>query len=88
MPASEFKAKCFDVFKRLRDGRISSVTVTHRGVAVAIVSPSRVEVPDTWLDDLQCEMKGRTHLAEGVDLTEPIFEGETNAELGILYHGE
>jgi prevent-host-death family protein len=85
MSASEFKAKCLDVLKRLRDHRISRVTVTHRGKPVAVVGPVSSAVDSDWVSELRRDMKGSVRIAEGVDLTEPIFDGEIEADQGISY---
>ena len=85
MTASEFKAKCLDIFKRLSDHRLSKVTVTKRGKVVAEVvaasdDPSSEEVIAGFR-----RMSGSAHVGDGVDLTKPVFEGSTDAELGILH---
>lgn len=85
MSASEFKAKCLDVLKRLRDHSLSRVTVTHRGTPVAVVGPITPAVAGNWVSELQRDMKGSVIIPEGFDLTAPIFEGEFDAEKGVLH---
>lgn len=83
LSVSEFKAKCLDIVKRLGDRRLRKVTITRRGKPVAVVTPSESSKPS--LRSLVGSMKARTIIPEGVDIVGPIFEGEINAEKGILY---
>ena len=81
--ASEFKAKCLDIFKRLGDRRLHKVIVTRRGKPVAEITPPTIKPSDVAL--LHGCMKGRTIIPPGFDLVAPVFEGEIDAELGILH---
>lgn len=71
--ATEFKAKCLDLFRRLDLGTLAEVTVTKRGKVIAIVRPP--EVPkikgSAW-----GFMRGTVKIARGVDLTEPVIDLE------------
>lgn len=85
MSASEFKAKCLDILKRLSDRRLSKVTVTKRGKVVAEVFAAS---DDSTREEVAAgfrSMSGSVHIGAGVDLTQPAFEGSTDAELGILH---
>jgi len=66
--ATEFKARCLDLFRRLDLGTLTEVTVTKRGKVIAIVRPP--EVPkikgSAW-----GFMRGTVKVAP-VDLTEPL----------------
>ena len=84
--ASEFKAKCLDLLKRLQSRRLDRVVITHRGKPVAALEPLWIAASASWLEDLQREMAGTVHIPDDIDLTEPIFEGEWDAEKGILYN--
>ncbi len=85
MTASEFKAKCLDILSRLSDHRLSKVTLTKRGKIVAeVIAASEDSTREEVLAGLR-SMAGSVHLADGVDLTNPIFEGAMDAELGILH---
>lgn len=81
--ASEFKAKCLDILKRLDEHRLDRVTVTRRGRPVAVMTPTSISEAEARA--VHGSMKGTVHIAPGVDLTEPAFEGVMDAELGILH---
>ena len=83
--ASEFKAKCLGLLKRVGNKQLDKVVITHRGKPIAVVGPPTMEVSQNWIDELHGAMCGTVHVAEGVDLTEPVFEGVMEADLGILY---
>lgn len=77
--ASEFKAKCLSIFKDLEARRLDRVIVTRRGKPVAVLTSSATaeRVPDPY----GC-LAGRAIIPPDLDLTEPIFEGEFEAETG------
>jgi prevent-host-death family protein len=81
--ASEFKAKCLDILKRLGEHRLARVTVTRRGKPVAVMTP--LDIDEASARAVFGSMAGSVRIAPGVDLTEPVFEGEIEAEKGILY---
>lgn len=81
--ATEFKAKCLEIFDQLRARKIERLTITKRGEPVAVmISP---EAP-AKLPSLYGCMKGTVTLPPDLDLTAPIFEGTIDAELGILHN--
>lgn len=84
--ATELKAKLLAVLKRIRDGQVSRVIVTHRGVEIAELAPLKPPVPKDWLKRLQDDMAGTIWIDPTLDLTQPIFDGEMDAEKGILYN--
>ena len=84
LSVSEFKAKCLDIMKRLDERKLSRVTVTRRGIPVAVVAAAKG--PVNWLEELQARMKGSVTIPPGVDIVGPIFDGEMDAEKGILYN--
>jgi antitoxin (DNA-binding transcriptional repressor) of toxin-antitoxin stability system len=69
---TEFKAKCLELFKEIEHGKLASVTVTRRGVAVATILPSRAFAKPSSLDEMFADMRGLITIASGVDLTEPL----------------
>ncbi len=83
LSASEFKAKCLDILKRLGEHRLSRVTVTRRGKPVAVVTP--LQPDEGWILDLQREMKGSVTVPDGLDLTAPILDEPLDAERGIIH---
>lgn len=74
---SEFKAKCLAIFKDLETHRLEKVVVTRRGKPVAHLTASAERVPSPY----GC-LAGRAIVPPDLDLTEPIFEGEMEAESG------
>ena len=78
--ATEFKAKCLDIFTRLSDHRLTKVTVTRRGKPVAAVT-----APVSDGGDIYGFMAGSVIMPPGLDLTAPIFEAEIEAESGRLH---
>jgi antitoxin (DNA-binding transcriptional repressor) of toxin-antitoxin stability system len=84
--ASEFKAKCLDILKRLGDRRLTRVVVTRRGKPVAELTPPLKSMPT--LATPVGAMKGSVIIPPGLDIVGPIFKGEMLAERGILYLGE
>ena len=83
LTATEFKATCLQVFDRLASRQLERVEVTKRGKVVAVLTPPE---PDAdWLAAFQDAMRGTVTIPEGVDLTEPAFDGVMEAELGILH---
>lgn len=81
--ASEFKAKCLDIFARLASRRLDQVTVTKRGKPVAeLYPPMGEEDAATQLFDA---MRGTVTIPPEIDLTQPIFEGEIEAESGRFH---
>jgi prevent-host-death family protein len=82
--ATEFKAKCLDILKRVGERRLSRVTVTRRGKPVATITPPGLD--EAAVRAGYGSMAGTVHIPEGFDLTAPIFDGEIDAEKGILYN--
>lgn len=81
--ASEFKAKCLDILKRLGEHSLTRVTVTRRGKPVAVMTPPGID--EATARAAFGSMAGTVKIAPGVDLTQPVFEGTMDAELGILH---
>jgi len=83
--ASEFKARCLDILRRLGDRRLSRVTITHRGSAVAVMTapPMSEESARSVIGS----MAGTVWIDPALDLTQPVFDGEMDAEKGLLYRG-
>lgn len=81
--ASKFKATCLDILKRLDDHRLERVTVTRRGKPVAVMLPTPISEAEAR--SVYASMAGSVKIAEGVDLTEPAFEGAMDADAGILH---
>ena len=69
--ATEFKAKCLELFDRVASGKLKSVTITKRGKPVAVVVPPQ---PKGKRPSLFGAMKGTVNLPPDFDLTQPIIE--------------
>lgn len=70
--ASEFKAKCLDILKRLGEHRLRKVTVTRHGKPVAELTPPRE--PAESRGSIHGCMKGSVIIPAGLDLTKPAFD--------------
>ena len=81
--ATEFKAKCLDILKRLGEHRLRRVTVTRRGKVVAVITPPQID--EATARAVIGSMAGSVQIPEGFDLTAPVLDWETDAERGILH---
>ncbi|HEX4110968.1 MAG TPA: type II toxin-antitoxin system prevent-host-death family antitoxin [Stellaceae bacterium] len=82
--ATEFKAKCLGLLDRLSKRSLKRVTVTKRGKPVAVLTPPKLAKKKPLPSLFGC-MKDRTFIPPGYDLTKPVYEGEWDAEKGILH---
>lgn len=82
MTATDFKARCLELFDQLAARKLDSVTITKRGRPVAIIHPPEAAEQLTALHGF---MKGSVIIPPGFDLTQPVFDGEINAERGIIH---
>lgn len=83
MTATEFKAKCLEIFDKLKAGEIEKLTITKRGEPVAVLTaPASHEVA---VRNINGFMRGSVIGPEDVDLTSPILDEEFLAERGILH---
>ena len=82
--ASEFKAKCLDIFDRLASHRLDRVVVTKRGKPVAVLTPpsSGRAVEHGALFGF---MKGSVIIPGGLDLTAPALDEALDADDGLLH---
>jgi prevent-host-death family protein len=81
--ATEFKATCLQVLDRVQSGEFSRVEVTKRGRVVAVLSPPPVAME--LAKGLHGALRGRVAIPEGFDLTAPVLDEPTDAELGVLH---
>ncbi len=82
--ASEFKAKCLDIFDRLSTRRIDQVVVTKRGKPVAVLTPPP-NGPADHAGELFGFMKGTVTIPADIDLTAPTLDEPLLAEDGLLH---
>ncbi len=81
--ASEFKAKCLDLFDQISRGELDDLVITKRGKPVArVVAPPSAAALRQW----HGSMRGTFEIAPGVDLTEPVYNEPWDAELGIIHN--
>jgi antitoxin (DNA-binding transcriptional repressor) of toxin-antitoxin stability system len=78
--ATEFKARCLSVFKKLEKRQYTRVVVTRRGKPVAELTPPQTSPPSLW-----GALRGSVTIAPGVDLTAPTVEDRLDAGHGILH---
>lgn len=81
--ATEFKAKCLEVFDRLAARKLTRVTITKRGKVVAVVTPP--DSPEERVRTLYGFMEGTVNLPPDLDLTAPILEDPFEAESGKTF---
>ena len=82
--ATEFKAKCLELFDQLQRRAIRKVTVTKRGKATAVVlQPDPVE--DFDARSLVGSMKGMVEAPAGYDWTAPVVTEPLDAKQGVLH---
>jgi hypothetical protein len=81
--ATEFKAKCLDIFDQLAAHTLTQVTVTKRGKVVAVLTPP--EHAEDAVHQLHGFMRGSVVVPPGFDLTAPVLEEPLSAAEGILH---
>jgi len=81
--ATEFKAKCLEIFDQLAARKLTRVTVTKRGKVVAVLTP-----PDdagAEVRQLHGFMRGSVILPPDVDLTAPVLDEPFLASEGQIH---
>ncbi|HZL00437.1 MAG TPA: hypothetical protein VFC47_11100 [Caulobacteraceae bacterium] len=81
--ATDFKARCLDIFDRLAAHALTRVTITKRGKIVAVLTPP--EPPEAAVRNLHGFMRGSVIVPPEVDLTDPILDESFSAERGRLH---
>jgi prevent-host-death family protein len=81
--ATEFKAKCLDILDRIGTRELESVTITKRGVPVAVLVHPPIE--SQRVHELHGFLRGSVVVPEGVDLTDPVIKEVFDAERGKLH---
>ena len=81
--ATEFKAKCLDIFDQLAARKLQRVTVTKRGRVVAVLTPP--DEPEIAAEQLYGCMRGTVIAPPGFDLTEPTLDEPMLAAAGVLF---
>lgn len=81
--ASEFKAKCLEIFDLLSNRKLDRVVVTKRGRPVAVVLPPSDDT--AAVEGLYGFMEGSVLVPDGYDLTAPVLQEPLDAEEGTLH---
>ena len=81
--ATEFKAKCLDIFDQLAARKLTRVTVTKRGRVVAVLTPP--DEPGDAAHRLYGCMAGTVVGPPGFDLTAPILDEPLRADEGEVH---
>jgi antitoxin (DNA-binding transcriptional repressor) of toxin-antitoxin stability system len=81
--ASEFKAKCLDIFDRLGTNEIDRLVITKRGKPVAILTPP--ESKEHAIRNIHGFMRGSVIVPDGFDLTAPVLDEPFGVEDGLLH---
>jgi hypothetical protein len=81
--ASEFKAKCLDLFDQLAARKLKRIVVLKRGRPVAVVNPppSGRDAADALFG---C-MRGTVVTPKGVDVTRPVLDEPLHALKGRIH---
>lgn len=81
--ATDFKARCLEIFDRLAARKLTRVSITKRGKVVAILTPP--DDPDYAASGLHGFMRDTVIAPPGFDLTAPILDEPLSAEEGALH---
>jgi prevent-host-death family protein len=81
--ASEFKAKCLELFDQLAARKLNRVVVTKRGRPVAVLTPP--PSPEEIAERLFGCLEGRVQAPPDFDFTAPVLDEPLDAEHGILH---
>ena len=81
--ATEFKAKCLDIFDRLAAHKLTRVTITKRGKVVAVLTPP--EDAESAVPRLHGFLRGSVIAPPGFDFTAPVLDEPLSAEDGEPY---
>ena len=71
LTASEFKATCLDIFDRVADGTLESVTITKRGRVVGVLHPPAAAIEPASVFG---HLRGSVVMPAELDLTAPTAE--------------
>ena len=81
--ATEFKARCLEIFDQLAGRKLTRVTVTKRGKVVAVLTP-----PDDPAEaglSLHGFLRGSVITPAGLDLTAPSLDESLLADEGRIH---
>jgi prevent-host-death family protein len=81
--ATEFKAKCLDILDQISSRELESVTITKRGVPVAVLA--RPPATPEQVKHIHGFLRGSVVIPPDVDLTAPVIDEEFAADQGELH---
>lgn len=81
--ASEFKAKCLELFDRLGARKIRRIVVTKHGRAVAVLGPPPAREEEAT--GLFGSLRGKMVAPPGFDFTAPVLDEPLEAATGRLH---
>lgn len=81
--ASDFKAKCLDLFNQLAARKLKRIVVLKRGRPVAVLTPPP-SAGDT-ADALFGCMRGTVTAPKGFDFTRPVLDEPLHAQKGRIH---
>lgn len=81
LSVTDFKARCLELFDRLKSGSLDRIEVTKRGKTVAIVTPPAMD--EELARAVHGSMAAMTLVSEDVDLVAPALDEELEAAQGL-----
>ena len=80
---TEFKAHCLSLMDEVNKRKLTRLKVEKRGKLHVVISAPATA--DRKRRSIFGALKGSVVIPKGLDLTKPVFEGEIDAEKGILH---
>jgi antitoxin (DNA-binding transcriptional repressor) of toxin-antitoxin stability system len=80
--ATDFKARCLDIFDKLAARKLTRVTITKRGKVVAVLTPP--DEPEATARLLHGFLRGSVVAPDGFDFTAPVLDEPFSAANGEL----
>jgi prevent-host-death family protein len=81
--ATEFKAKCLNLFDQVESRKLDKVIITKRGKTVAVLTPPQSS--EDAVNQIHGFMRGSVIIPEGFDLTEPVGDTPFEIDNGLLH---
>lgn len=81
--ATEFKARCLEIFDQLAAHELMRAVITKRGKAVAVITPPPARAEE--IGGLHGLLRGTVEVPAGIDLTAPVLDEPFTAGEGALH---
>jgi prevent-host-death family protein len=81
--ASQFKAKCLDLLDRVGRRELPRLTITKRGVPVAVLTPPPAD--GTEITELYGCLRGTVIIPADIDLTDAVIDEPFSAAEGKIH---